>query len=85
MPKKPIAVTITQTKHKGKQVWTARIEQGKTDTILSQRFASPWSAKRGVRRKLDARTQHVNPMDPEPTIWITPEGREIVFTVKRKK
>ncbi len=80
MAKKPVTVFITKTKHK-KQPFTVRIEQGKTDTILSQRYVNPFSAKRGALRKLRARTQHAHPFDPAPMKWVTPEMREIRFSM----
>ena len=93
--KQPVVVTITKGKHKT-QPYTVRIEGGKTDTILSQRYTRLHSAKIGALRKLDAHTitSAVMPgVGGNPGrgwgytggyAWQTPDGREIQFVVKPK-
>ena len=53
-----IIVETKKTKHKS-QPYSVRIEQGVTDTILSQRYTSYWSGERGARRKLNAQQSPV--------------------------
>lgn len=52
---KPVIIEIKKTRHKT-QPYTVRIEQGKTDIILSQRYVSKEAARRGGMRKLNACT-----------------------------
>lgn len=84
--KKPVVVTITEGKHKT-QPWSVRIEQGKTDTILSQRYTRLHSAKMGALRKLKAKTELGNSVNillrPMQSAWYV-EGRPIQFVVKPK-
>lgn len=73
--KKPVTVEIKKTRHKGLQRFTVRIEGGKVDTILAERYTRKSSAKRGALRKLDA----IIAPNGE---WYMPDGREIVFVSK---
>ena len=47
---KTTTINITRTKHK-KNPFEVRVEDGKTDIMLAQRFASYFSARRAVERK----------------------------------
>lgn len=92
MAKKKTVVTITKTRHKGKQRFSVRIEGGKTDMILSQRYTRLHDAKKGALRKLHAHTIPDDPKRPgHPGSewnytgdyhWQTPDGRRIEFIVK---
>lgn len=55
------------------QPWLFRIEQGRVDTTVNQRYASRESAKRGARRKIKAVPGH------QPGEWFAPSGKRIEF------
>lgn len=92
MAKKSIIVEIKKTKHKGKQKFKVRIEGGKSDLEISQRYSSPYHAKIGALRKLDAHTLSSSPKLPGLPgrewnytggyVWQTPNGKRIDFINK---
>jgi hypothetical protein len=92
MAKKPILLEIKKTKHKGKQKFKVRIEGGKSDLEIPQRYSSPYHAKIGALRKLDAHTLSSSPKLPGLPgrewnytggyVWQTAQGRIIKFIYK---
>ena len=81
---KPTTVHIRKTRHKD-QPWTVTIQPpGKAEAYkLKQRYARPFTAKRGALRHLDARTQMGNKLSvvrsPSRLVWLTAKGSPIVF------
>lgn len=91
MAKKKTPVTVTIKEHKPRkpndnQVWAVRIEDGKSDLVIPQRFSRQHSAKKGALRKLDARTTNGYPGREwnymGGYVWHTTDGREILFVVR---
>lgn len=81
--KTPVTVTIKASRAGG---YTVSIDDpGNGPHIkLRKRYVSPWSAKRGAMRKLDARTRPSSLSGRDWAFsggysWVTPDGRDIVF------